>query len=223
MAMPTDACQIVFLCPACQAVLRPKPGDCCVFCSYGSVPCPPIQMEMQANYAAGDDAIAIPFLHQSLDPLITTFNAFQETPRLLALVSPTCPECVFGAEVVSQVVAASPLLQALVVWLPMLDGDTITTIDQTAARYIHARIHRFADPHRLAGTHIARRLGDGDWIAWDCYLLYPPGVRWETDLPVPDQWFHQLDGRSVDPARQRCGPALLPALLEGVQQLTRVL
>jgi len=24
-------------------LLRPKSGDCCVFCSYGSVPCPPIQ------------------------------------------------------------------------------------------------------------------------------------------------------------------------------------
>jgi hypothetical protein len=23
--------------------LKPEPGDCCVFCSYGSVPCPPIQ------------------------------------------------------------------------------------------------------------------------------------------------------------------------------------
>jgi hypothetical protein len=22
---------------------KPKPGDCCVFCSYGSVPCPPMQ------------------------------------------------------------------------------------------------------------------------------------------------------------------------------------
>jgi hypothetical protein len=26
-------------------VLQPKPGDCCVFCSYGDVPCPPIQQE----------------------------------------------------------------------------------------------------------------------------------------------------------------------------------
>ncbi|MGB5185335.1 MAG: GDCCVxC domain-containing (seleno)protein [Xanthobacteraceae bacterium] len=24
--------------------LRPKPGDCCVFCPYGSVPCPSIQV-----------------------------------------------------------------------------------------------------------------------------------------------------------------------------------
>lgn len=43
--MPTDACQIVFACPGCGTVVRPKPGDCCVFCSYGSVPCPPIQKE----------------------------------------------------------------------------------------------------------------------------------------------------------------------------------
>jgi hypothetical protein len=41
--MPTDACLFFYDCPACGAVLRPKPGDCCVFCSYGSAPCPPIQ------------------------------------------------------------------------------------------------------------------------------------------------------------------------------------
>jgi len=41
--MPTDACQFFYECTGCGARLRPKPGDCCVFCSYGSVPCPPIQ------------------------------------------------------------------------------------------------------------------------------------------------------------------------------------
>ena len=41
--MPVDACQFFYRCPACAALLRPKPGDCCVFCSYGSVPCPPMQ------------------------------------------------------------------------------------------------------------------------------------------------------------------------------------
>ena len=43
--MPTDACQFFYTCAGCGATLRPKPGDCCVFCSYGSVPCPPIQAE----------------------------------------------------------------------------------------------------------------------------------------------------------------------------------
>jgi hypothetical protein len=41
--MPMDACRYFYECTGCATLLRPKPGDCCVFCSYGSVPCPPIQ------------------------------------------------------------------------------------------------------------------------------------------------------------------------------------
>lgn len=41
--MPTDACQWFYECPQCHTVLKPKAGDCCVYCSYGTVPCPPIQ------------------------------------------------------------------------------------------------------------------------------------------------------------------------------------
>ncbi|HEX6134351.1 MAG TPA: GDCCVxC domain-containing (seleno)protein [Longimicrobiales bacterium] len=39
--MPENACLHLFVCPACGAQLRPKPGDCCVFCSYGDRMCPP--------------------------------------------------------------------------------------------------------------------------------------------------------------------------------------
>ncbi len=45
LTMPEDACQVFFECPHCHQILRPKPGDCCVFCSYGDVPCPPVQQE----------------------------------------------------------------------------------------------------------------------------------------------------------------------------------
>jgi ribosomal protein L32 len=41
--MPTDACQFFYNCGNCGVRLKPKAGDCCVFCSYGDVPCPPIQ------------------------------------------------------------------------------------------------------------------------------------------------------------------------------------
>ena len=41
--MPTDACQFFYDCKGCGVRLKPRQGDCCVFCSYGSVPCPPIQ------------------------------------------------------------------------------------------------------------------------------------------------------------------------------------
>ena len=43
--MPTDACLFYWDCPGCGALVRPKPGDCCVFCSYGSVRCPPKQAD----------------------------------------------------------------------------------------------------------------------------------------------------------------------------------
>jgi hypothetical protein len=41
--MPTDACQYFYECSGCKTLLKPKLGDCCVFCSYGSVTYPPIQ------------------------------------------------------------------------------------------------------------------------------------------------------------------------------------
>lgn len=41
--MPTDACQYFYECENCKQVLKPKSGDCCVYCSYGTVACPPIQ------------------------------------------------------------------------------------------------------------------------------------------------------------------------------------
>lgn len=41
--MPVDACEYFYTCANCQAMLRPKAGDCCVFCSYGSRKCPPMQ------------------------------------------------------------------------------------------------------------------------------------------------------------------------------------
>lgn len=41
--MPTNSCQYFYECENCKKVLKPLQGDCCVYCSYGSVKCPPIQ------------------------------------------------------------------------------------------------------------------------------------------------------------------------------------
>jgi hypothetical protein len=47
--MPANACQYYYECTACSTLLKPKPGDCCVFCSYGTVACPPIQQARAAG------------------------------------------------------------------------------------------------------------------------------------------------------------------------------
>jgi hypothetical protein len=41
--MPTDACQYFYECENCKKVLKPNQGDCCVYCSFGTFKCPPIQ------------------------------------------------------------------------------------------------------------------------------------------------------------------------------------
>lgn len=38
--MPITACQFLYKCVSCNQLLRPLPGDCCVFCSYGTESCP---------------------------------------------------------------------------------------------------------------------------------------------------------------------------------------
>ena len=49
--MPEDACMFFYACESCKARLRPSAGDCCVFCSYGDIKCPPIQK----GFACGAD------------------------------------------------------------------------------------------------------------------------------------------------------------------------
>jgi hypothetical protein len=41
--MPETSCQFFYECESCKMVLKPDTDDCCVFCSYGTVACPPVQ------------------------------------------------------------------------------------------------------------------------------------------------------------------------------------
>ena len=41
--MPLDRCVFFYECTGCHTLLRPKSGDCCVYCSLGDKRCPPIQ------------------------------------------------------------------------------------------------------------------------------------------------------------------------------------
>ncbi len=48
--MSTDTCQFFYECLHCYTLLKPKSGDCCVFCSYGSVPYPPKQFKGTSDH-----------------------------------------------------------------------------------------------------------------------------------------------------------------------------
>ncbi|RRO21406.1 GDCCVxC domain-containing (seleno)protein [Flavobacteriaceae bacterium 14752] len=48
-AMPENACEFFYQCENCNEILKPKENDCCVYCSYGTQPCPPIQQNQSCS------------------------------------------------------------------------------------------------------------------------------------------------------------------------------
>ena len=45
--MPGHLPQVVYYCFSCGESSWKRDGDCCVYCSYGSVPCPVVQRRQQ--------------------------------------------------------------------------------------------------------------------------------------------------------------------------------
>ena len=56
LEMPNDACVYFHECGTCRVVMRPKQGECCVICSYGSVQCPPRRGRDGGTYDRGTGA-----------------------------------------------------------------------------------------------------------------------------------------------------------------------
>ncbi len=47
VVMPVQSTQLIYECEHCYALIKGKEGDCCVFCSHGSIKCPKTQFSMQ--------------------------------------------------------------------------------------------------------------------------------------------------------------------------------
>jgi hypothetical protein len=41
--MSESSCLYFWKCTFCGEIIKPETGDCCVFCSYGDHPCPPVK------------------------------------------------------------------------------------------------------------------------------------------------------------------------------------
>jgi len=53
LTMPVDYCQFFYECNFCHEIMKAKEGDCCVFCSYGDVPCPSKQRWIECSPLPG--------------------------------------------------------------------------------------------------------------------------------------------------------------------------
>lgn len=165
-------------------------------------------------------------LGDDLSPVRSAFNDKSDQWRAVALVSPTCSECVLGAEVVEkEITARYPASQvpAFIVWIPMVPTDSEKAARGSAAIFPQQRATQFYDARQELGTLYAHQtfagfyeraresVADDHYLAmalddrievkrpqWDLYMLYAPGVKWESEAPpMPTHWIRHL-GRGED-------------------------
>jgi len=84
----------------------------------------------------------------------------------------------------------------------MRDGYDATSATQQAEKVQDIRISQGWDGGQNLGKVFGQTL-DLHQIAWDVYLVYKPGIKWEGPQPPrPTFWMHQLEG--VDPKLLLC-------------------
>ena len=152
-----------------------------------------------------------------IEQLQQDFNHQSDTVRVLAVLSPTCPNCLEGYELVSQIPGGPA---CMVLWTAMREADTA----EEAAKLISSD-RRCSHYWETDGWPVSTRLRpllelgpyDPEQSAWDVYLLYRPGINWTgEDPPAPSDWTHNL--REHEPRRPRISSALLSRWTRGSSQ-----
>jgi hypothetical protein len=83
-------------------------------------------------------------------------------------------------------------MHVIVAWIPMLGGDDRAAGEAASVQFPAAA--QFWDGEKKLGAEVAHSIGADDWTAWDIYLFYPPGARWDDHLPAPAAALAQVKG-----------------------------
>jgi len=148
------------------------------------------------------DRIEIQFL-ESLEPVKTYFNENHGKNRFIALLSPECPRCVEGALAIKEGILdeyPDKDLVIIVVWVDMYSGDDYASAKRTGRILSDSRVKHFYDSDLEVGTAFAKAFGASrfearDYPAWDIYMFYSKEIKWEEDIPLPNDYTHQLGRR----------------------------
>ncbi len=140
----------------------------------------------------------------TISDLQDQFNESLQTVRVLSMLSPTCKECLCGYGSVREIFDGidSERLKGFLVWLPMLSGDNFSSADWQQKAWIDRRVVHGWDFNRKIGDLFARTLLLRNTAAWDVYLIYEKGTKWDVTgkPPKPTFWMHQLSADSgADP------------------------
>ena len=106
-----------------------------------------------------------------------------------------------------------------IVWISKLAADSRRAAERSAGIFKDPHVSQFYDPQQLSGRAIAGSLGWQGQVAWDIYLFYTPGRKWNHTPPTPDEWVHQLTDPWANSDRLRIGDDLVKALEEIMETL----
>lgn len=100
-----------------------------------------------------------------------------------------------------------PKLRVYVVWGPMLGGEKEEDAREATALLPDPRTaHYWTGEHALAEA-LRSTAGLKEELAWDTFLLFPPGGRW-GDLPPPPAYVMHVGKRALPPDRRLNGEKL---------------
>ncbi len=162
---------------------------------YGTVP-------LTGTYPEGQGGVL-----QDLRRFASLHEAFDDDygyVRLVALLSPTCPDCIRGFRTIQRILADidDDGLRVYVVWEPILPSDNRRAAERIAREVSDDRVIQFWDDRRLTGRLWERTL-DIDQTAWDVFMVYGPEAEWTGRPTVPDFWMHQLGVRKAPRLNRR--------------------
>lgn len=106
--------------------------------------------------------------------------------------------CRYGARVVQREVLekiSAPQLAAYIVWLPVQPNDNQHHAIGARDLARDPRVRHFWNADQRVGQDLVKALplDESCRLAWDVYLVYRAGDKWEPHLPpAPHFWMHQL-------------------------------
>ncbi len=147
------------------------------------------------------DRVEIETIDESLDNLKDHFNKYQGKSRFISLLSPECPRCIEGAIAIREGILdkyPDKDISLTIVWVDMYPGDNFSSARRTARILDDPRVKHFYDFDDIVGPAFAKAIGASDWEskrepAWDIYMFYSKDANWETAVPTPDDYTHQLN------------------------------
>jgi hypothetical protein len=76
----------------------------------------------------------------------------------------------------------------------MLIADDLAAANAQEPIFHDERVSQYWDGERALGRAVSQTLKLAAPVAWDIYLLYSPGAKWDGErIPTPDFWMHQLN------------------------------